>query len=298
MTRSRIAVGIATANRPTILAEVLRELSNQTRLPDCVFVCPAAEKDFDLAQGADLPYPVLVVKGAKGSSSQRNAIIDSALQFDVLLFLDDDFFPSCTYLAELDLCFTSHPTVVIAHGHVIADGARGPGLDETAARNALSLFRQSIRSNQPLEDEYSAYGCNMAVRLRPVYNHSIRFDENLPLYGWLEDLDFSRQLSPYGRIVKNWRTTGVHLGAKSGRGGSGVSYGYSQIANPIYLWRKGTAPLDRTLLILLRNTVANLAKTPMPEPWIDRRGRARGNGLAFLDLIRGRLNPRRILESL
>ena len=69
----------------------------------------------------------------------------------------------------------------------------------------------------------------------------VRFDENLPLYGWAEDVDFCRQLATYGRIVENARTTGVHLGSNSGRT-SGVCFGYSQIANPLYLWRKGTLP--------------------------------------------------------
>ena len=48
----------------------------------------------------------------------------------------------------------------------------------------------------------------------PVWGDGSRFDENLPLYGWLEDVDFCRQLARYGRIVKNIRLIGVHLGSK------------------------------------------------------------------------------------
>jgi hypothetical protein len=33
-----------------------------------------------------------------------------------------------------------------------------------------------------------------------------------------------------------------------------------------------------------------------PEPFVDRRGRLRGNLLAVLDLVRGRTTPERILE--
>ena len=36
--RSRMAVGIATAGRPAILSETLRELARQKRLPDVVVV--------------------------------------------------------------------------------------------------------------------------------------------------------------------------------------------------------------------------------------------------------------------
>jgi hypothetical protein len=294
MTRSKIAVGIATAGRPAILAGTLRELSKQTRLPDCVFVCPAAERDLDLALVADLPYPLVVVRGPIGSTAQRNAILDLALEFDILVFFDDDFLPSPSYLREIELCFASDATIVLAHGHILADGARGPGLDEAAARNIL--FQQSaIRSNQPVTNDYDAYGCNMALRLAPVYGHNIRFDENLPLYGWLEDHDFTRRMKPYGRIVKNSMAVGVHLGVKSGRT-SEVRYGYSQIANPFYLWHKGIYPLDRALRLCLSRVVANLVKLPHPEPWTDRRGRARGHGLALLDMVRGRLHPTRILE--
>jgi hypothetical protein len=45
-----------------------------------------------------------------------------------------------------------------------------------------------------------------------------------------------------------------------------------------------------------RNLLANFAKVIRPEPWVDRRGRVVGNMLGFLDLIRGRLHPTRILD--
>ena len=82
---------------------------------------------------------------------------------------------------------------------------------------------------------------------------------------------------------------------KSGRS-PGVRLGYSQVANPIYLARKGTMawPLARTHMS--RNMLANTARTLRPEPWVDRRGRLKGNLLALWDLARGRLDPRRILE--
>jgi hypothetical protein len=60
----KISVGIATAGRREILAETLRELSRQTRMPECVFVCPAAEKDFDSTQAAELPCPLLRGQGS------------------------------------------------------------------------------------------------------------------------------------------------------------------------------------------------------------------------------------------
>src|SRR5262245_27468434 len=126
-------------------------------------------------------------------------------------------------------------------GLVVADDVTGPGMDVGSSRAVLASFREP-HSDQPLIDLYNAYGANMAVPLAPIYAHSLRFDENLPLYGWLEDVDFSRQLAPYGCIVKNRRMVGVHLGVKIGRV-SGFRFGYSQIANPLYLCRKGPTAL-------------------------------------------------------
>jgi GT2 family glycosyltransferase len=291
----KIAVGIATAGRREILAEILRELSRQTRLPDYVIVCPAAEEDCDATQARELPFPLLVVRGGRGLPAQRNSTLDAARDFDILVFFDDDFLAAPTYLAELELCFGAYPALVGMSGQLIADSVTGPGMDLGSARALLASFRGPPRDDQPLMDLYNAYGCNMAVRLEPIRAYGLRFDENLSLYGWLEDVDFSRQIAPYGRIVKNRRMIGVHLGVKGGRV-SGIRFGYSQIANPLYLWRKGTFRFDLALRQMGRNLLANFAKVTRPEPWADRRGRVLGNMLGLCDLVRGRLHPTRILE--
>ncbi len=88
---------------------------------------------------------------------------------------------------------------------------------------------------------------------------------------------------------------GVHLGIKSGRT-SGVRFGYSQIANPIYLIRKGTMSWQHAKMLMWRNLAANLIRSFHPEPWIDRKGRLKGNMLALVDMAIGRISPHRILK--
>ena len=89
-----------------------------------------------------------------------------------------------------------------------------------------------------IKDQPGAYGCNMIARFSAMPD--IRFDENLPLYGWLEDLDFSARLRTKGRVVEASRCVGVHLGVKNGRS-PGRQIGYSHIANPLcHLARKGS----------------------------------------------------------
>jgi hypothetical protein len=89
--------------------------------------------------------------------------------------------------------------------------------------------------------------------------------------------------------------SGVHLGVKSGRT-SGLRFGYSQIANPIYLMRKGTMSLSFGGKSILKNLAANLFRSVRPEAYVDRVGRLKGNLFALGDLVRGKLHPGRITE--
>jgi len=293
MSRSlKLAVGIATVGRPKILAETLRQLARQTRMPDMVFVCPARPEDFDQRDAADLPFPVTVVRGRLGLCGQRNTILDASAGFDLMIFFDDDYFPSRAFLEEAERCFGNRPDTVAASGRVIADGVTGPGIDVAAAR-AILASDEARKPAGGCVEQYAAYGCNMVVRLAPIHAHGLRFDEDLPLYGWLEDIDFCRRLAPFGRIVKNQQMAGIHLGHKGGRP-KGLPLGYSQIANPLYLCRKGSYRLDHALENMAKNFAANCGKLFWPEPWVDRRGRLGGNLLALADLLRGRLDPRRV----
>jgi hypothetical protein len=45
-----------------------------------------------------------------------------------------------------------------------------------------------------------------------------------------------------------------------------------------------------------RNIAANIARSFFPEPWVDRKGRLKGNLLALIDIARGRDSPGRILQ--
>jgi GT2 family glycosyltransferase len=285
----RLAVGIATVGRPVLLNAILQELEAQTRLPDRIVICaPGAGDVGDITVGG-----VEVVIGPRGLTRQRNAIIERLGDCDVLLFFDDDFVPGTGYLAEVERAFAADPEIVMITGNVVADGIIGPGFDVAEARRRLAgVPAPGADGVEPVEN---GYGCNMAVRLAAARAAECRFDERLPLYGWLEDVDFSRQLARQGRIVKLGAARGVHLGIKQGRQ-SGVRLGYSQIANAVYLSRKGTCPWPRSLRQMGRNVAMNMTRALRPEPYIDRAGRLKGNLKAFRDLVAGRLDPQRILE--
>ena len=286
-----IVVAIPTVGRADILCETLRELQRQTRPADRILVCGTAASDLAGVSAAS-PGTVELLAGA-GLPRQRNALLDAAAAADVMVFFDDDFLPDPLYLAAIERGMAADPAIVVATGTVLADGIGGAGLSPDQGRAILAAAAPAGSGGVPV---FSGYGCNMAVRLGPMRAASLRFDERLPLYGWQEDVDLSRRLARFGTVVKLAAAQGVHLGVKSGRG-SGLRLGYSQVANPLYLAAKRSGyPLTRALQHIAKNVAMNLARSILPETYVDRRGRLRGNALAIRDLLAGRMDPERVLQ--
>ncbi|THK35518.1 glycosyltransferase [Ensifer sp. MPMI2T] len=286
----RTAVGIASAGRPATLQQTIRYLATIQAHPVRTIVCVP---DIDDAGSLSNSLGVELIVGPRGLTCQRNAIIRAAARgTDIIVFLDDDFVPAPDFVARMAAVFARQQDVVIATGEVLADGILGSGL---SMAEALSIIESAGERPELVTDVYNAYGCNMVVRLAPVLERTLTFDEELPLYGWLEDVDFSRTIARHGRSVKVAGALGVHLGVKSGRQ-PGLRLGYSQVANPAYLMRKGTMASSRAIAQISRNMLANLRGVLLADRTVDRLGRLRGNIVAVKDLLAGNSSPSRILE--
>lgn len=285
----KIAVAIVTTGRPAILRGAIQDLKTQIRRPDRIIISAADRTDITGTTVTDATPAIDILIGPRGLTKQRNAVLDAVNDEDVVLFLDDDFIMAPDYLNRLAALFQDHPDISAMTGNVLADGISNAGLLLAEARRILVQSAKQPRDNQ-IVDVHNGYGCNMAFRWAPIRDNNLRFDERLPLYGWLEDVDFSRKVAAHGRCVRAKGLLGVHLGTKGGRT-SGRRLGYSQVANPLYLIGRKTMRPSHALRMIGRNVVANLAKSFWPEPWVDRRGRLWGNLTAFGDLLRGRLRP-------
>jgi hypothetical protein len=284
----RIHIAIATTGRAAIVRKLVERLALQARPADGVIVVGAAPADVAGLAGTLPNLDVVVAR--KGLCRQRNAALDRLDgHSDVVVFFDDDFLPSHDYLRSLERLLKARPGVVGVTGRLVADGAHAQPIDFEEA--SCRLDEQGERPPPYYRECSSLYGCNMAFRLDVA--QGMRFDENLPLYGWWEDVDFTHRLSWSGKLVCTSQVTGIHLGARSGKT-SGRRLGYSQVANIVYLSRKGTLRRWTGEEQLVRNVVANAVKSLWPEPDIDRRGRLAGNLLAIGDLLKGRIDPRRI----
>jgi glycosyltransferase involved in cell wall biosynthesis len=293
--RLKLAVGIATVGRREQMPLTLAQLARQQLAPERIVVCPASPADYDIAATPALPCPVEVLPGPRGLTAQRNRILEACPDIDVLVFIDDDYYPAPDYLAQVAALFDAFPDIVVATHHPLRDGATGPGIPHAEAVDLIDTLPPADGLPRRIRDTYGGYGCNMSVRVATAQSACVRFDTNLPLYGWLEDIDFSRRMSLHGRVVTCNRLRGVHLATKRGRT-SGLRFGYSQVANPLYLLGKGSMSHGYAWRHIVKNVAKNAARSVWPEPWVDRRGRLRGNLVAALDGLLGRLDPRRVVQ--
>jgi len=290
--QTRLVVGIPTHGRPAILAETIAFLAKQQRQPDEILVAYAEAED--IADAANQFPHVTFIKAPLGLTRQRNAILSWARDQDILLFIDDDFYLHPQYIKITERFLLEHPEVAASTGRVLADDMKGPGLSVEQAKSIIARS-DGAECEQRITPVYLAFGCNMCVRLATIRKHELRFDETLPLYGWYEDWDFSRRLASFGSVVHISNACGVHLSTKVGRL-PGVQLGYSQVANPIYLARKGIFPWSHVFKFIAGPCLKNLVRSLKPEAHVDRLGRFYGNLAAFRDLCAGRLSPEQILD--
>jgi GT2 family glycosyltransferase len=287
----RTFVIIPTIGRAQCVCDALKWLERQTARPAGIVVIGVSPEDIEGVEAAtDLPVEALLWD--IGSSSQRNRGLHHIHgRADIALFLDDDFIPLPTYIEDMEKLFEDRPDIVGMTGRMIEDGIHGTGISFATATTMIE--RDQAPEKPELHARQGLYGCNMAIRLAAATG--VRFDERLKFYGWQEDIDFSFQIGKRGCLVKYDKLGGVHMGIKRGRT-SGRRFGYSQIANPVYLLKKQTIPQARAYKIMWRNVASNLLRSIRPEPHIDRHGRLAGNMLALKDLLLGRLRPERIVD--
>jgi GT2 family glycosyltransferase len=292
----RSYVIIVTKGRPREVLRLIENLQSQTTKP-AVSVVVGTEYA-DIAEIEAHPFikngnGITVISDRIGITGQRNFGMETLEQRGYFasdngrffcVFFDDDF--------RMDECWIEQATqrfekgdIVGLTGKVLADGVKKGGINE---KDADSYIRQEIPSEShwasgTFEREIQcAYGCNMAFLDSVV--RKVRFDEELPLYGWQEDRDYTGMARKYGKVIYTPKCVGVHLGVKSARV-SGVIFGYAQIANPLYLMKKGTMSFSLCLKHLAKAIASNLIQSCRPNPLMDHRGRLRGNIRAIIDTI-------------
>ncbi len=295
-------VVIATKGRPKETYNLLSFLSEQIHPIEKIII--VGSESYDVEGLSDQPFfnqnKLRIIQSEAGLTLQRNAGLNE-IQLTVdnldptdwfVVFFDDDFRPAKDWIKNCSDMLNSHHNAVGVGGKVLADGAvTGVALSEEDALSYLNKIKPPqthLWSGSVNRVTRGLYGCNMAIR--GTFARTERFDENLPLYGWQEDVDYTIRAMSYGQLYYFASCEGVHMGVTGGRT-SGVRFGYSQIANPIYLTKKGTLNKDFASKLMWRNVLSNLFRTLTFNTKKDYRGRLYGNFLAFLDILGNKCHP-------
>jgi GT2 family glycosyltransferase len=287
-----VAVIVASAGRPMLLGELINRLSHQTYLPNEVVLSVPSQASLPTLP-EDPPFRIVTVLGVRGSAAQRNAGIDGIVEMPTfVVFFDDDAVPRNDYLENCLNTFSANPAVLGLSGRVLLDGAALGS--EVSVREADHILASSTPQTSQYKDvaligTSRLYGCNFAVRYECL--QTVRFDERLPLYSWLEDLDFSKRLSRLGPLVKSADCVIVHLGAMSGGRTQHYRFGYSQVTNPAHLWRQGSISALEATSLALKPALANVAGSVLGADRSWRLQRLKGNIRSVKDLVRGRITP-------
>lgn len=298
---------VATKGRAKETYVLLDYLARQTLKAEYILLIGSEASD---VQGLEA-HPLVsegfaaILLSRAGSTIQRNVGLDALAPYvkDMqpsswfAAFFDDDYRPAQDWLAIAANAMQEWNELVGITGHVLADGVGTEfGISEADAEQYLSGAKPAQThwtNSAAIRKLEGVYGCNMAFR--GTVAATTRFDENLPLYGWQEDNDFGNRALKHGIVALYPDCKGVHLGTSSART-SGLRFGYSQIANPIYLAKKGTMSWRKAITLMSKNMLSNLAKTLLGVRIKDFPGRLRGNFQAWKHAFLGKLDPLRVQD--
>jgi GT2 family glycosyltransferase len=283
------AVVLASAGRPALLGDAMM---NVDRL-DGEGITRLVSVPDDGSLPETVPLGWQVVTGTRGLAAQRNAALAVLDGIEVVFFFDDDAVVREDYLAQALAFFAAHPETVGLTGRVLIDGASTTEVPEAEAVEALQASRM-VPPSSGWRWTRELYGCNFAFRMSAAPH--LRFDDRLPLYSWLEDHDFSRRLMRFGPMAEIDDCVIVHRAAASGGRTAHVRLGYSQLMNPVHLWKKGSFPAWLAAYQIFRPAAKNVLRSVVGSDRNWRRERLHGNALALRDVLWGRITPERILN--
>jgi GT2 family glycosyltransferase len=279
-------VVICSANRPCVLAETVDSVIRGQSLPPREIIISVVNQKHVAEKTRAHSAVRVVLSSRQGTCVQRN-VAAKLVRTRYTLFLDDDVELASNFIESMEHLLEESKDAIAATGFMVVDGAQGDtGLDRKSARSHIANY---VRKHSNYDH---GEGQNLFVRTK-IFD-KVLFDETLPLYGWLEDLDFATNCLRYGRIIMNTGTCFAHLATPTGRT-SGLRFGYSQIVNPFYLWRKNGKPgltqvvFEYWLIRLAYNCFKTLLKVPSDRN--DRTGRLKGNMIAISQLLAGRVDP-------
>lgn len=235
----RVAVVVATRDRPALLEGLLESLVSNLRRSDEAVVVDSASRDPAVSRLVRAAGLRVVRMDRPGSSRARNAGV-RATTASIVAFTDDDCLVTPGWTAAVEGAFDDH-SVGFVTGRVVAD---------RDVRLPLSLFVADERRQLRGDPAMWGAGANLAAR-RTAFEGVGGFDERLGPGTRLraaEDQDLLWRLAARGWTgVFEPSSTVVHRQWRDDRASIGVSFGYGIGAGAL-AWRMSREGTGRAAL--------------------------------------------------
>ncbi|QQS47109.1 MAG: glycosyltransferase family 2 protein [Acidobacteriota bacterium] len=260
-----LSVVTPTFRRPNEVLELIRNLENQSLLPDELILVdgnPPGEDATERIVGPlkpSLPFHLNYIRRGGGTAVQRNAGIDAARGRFVALIDDDirlepDFFERILDVFESDEeKQIGGVTGCISNQRV--DPATSSRWRWYARLKLLKTFdpghydfQTGVPVNRYLQPPHETLrrldfmGAGCAVWRSEVFQSGLRFDAFFLGYGMLEDAHLALRASRNWKLFEHGKARCVHLHSPSGRIDS-RQIGYKSVVNYYYVFRDIAGPL-------------------------------------------------------
>lgn len=212
-----LSIVIPTCNRPALLRQTLATITCGTLLPEEVIVVdqsrdPAETKRLAVLFGKPIAFHVIHLPVPSLTHARNEGL--RKCSNDIVLFTDDDVLLGSDALERMLLLFTDRSVALVAAPDRRLQGATRRALPDIAglifARKKIKepagyMMKGAMLGRYPtdpltLVPTEWAQGFFFALR-RGIWQLSgLRFDENLPAYGYGEDLDFTRRFVAFARL--------------------------------------------------------------------------------------------------
>ncbi len=182
--------------------------------------------------------------GVAGGRNLGIKYADENLDYNYLLFLDDDILIDKKALSEMVCSFNNDKNIGIVTPKCYISGL--PGIIGYAGGMSVNLFTGRINDIGNGEKDTGQFdksgfisSCGgLCLISRKLFNEVGHFDEKFNPYGW-EDVDLSLRAKQKGfKIFYNHKAVMYHKGGKKGRGKAINDYEFSKAKNYFYLIRK------------------------------------------------------------
>ena len=261
----RISVVTPTLRRPREVAELLGNLSQQTRLPFELVLVDGAPKEETATEEVvraridGLPYACQYIRHGGGTAIQRNVGIDKATG-DFIAFVDDDIRLAPTFFRTIMAVLAQDEAGKV--GGVVGyitnqffDREKSQRWRLYRRLRLLSTFepgRYDFRCGYPINRyaqppfcgvrEIDSMGSGCTVWRREVFDSGLRFDHFFSDYGVLEDAHFALRAGRRWQLLECGDARCLHLHAPGGRVNP-RKVGYKCVVNYYYVFNDIAGPL-------------------------------------------------------